>query len=72
MQVIDLASDNAEHINQAAMLLIEGFATFSPTSWRTFAEAIEDSLTALASEKSVGLRSRMQELSWAGLAECPL
>lgn len=51
MQIIDLDPNNSEALTQAANLLIDGFATFSPTSWRTFAEAIEEVHEALAPEK---------------------
>lgn len=68
MQIIDLDPNNSEALTQAANLLIDGFATFSPTSWRTFAEAIEEVHEALASEKicRVAVGEAGVVLGWVG------
>jgi aminoglycoside 6'-N-acetyltransferase I len=66
--IIDLDPNNQTHIDQAANLLIEGFALFSPTSWRTFAEAIEEVHEALEAEKicRVALNDEDVVLGWVG------
>lgn len=68
MQIIDLDPNNSEALTQAANLLIDGFATFSPTSWRTFAEAIEEVHEALAPEKicRVAVDEAGVVLGWVG------
>jgi len=68
MQIIELDPSNRDTLTQAANLLIEGFALFSPTSWRTFAEAIEEVHTALESEKlcRVAVDEAGVVLGWVG------
>jgi aminoglycoside 6'-N-acetyltransferase I len=68
MQIIELATADEATRNQAANLLIEGFATFSPTSWRTLAEAIEEIHEALAPEKicRVAVDEAGVVLGWVG------
>lgn len=66
--IIDLDPNNQSQIDQAANLLIEGFALFSPSSWRTFAEAIAEVHEALAPEKicRVAVDDQGVVLGWVG------
>jgi aminoglycoside 6'-N-acetyltransferase I len=49
-QMIDLTSDNEAHIQQAAALLVEGFADHWPDAWPTLDEALSDVRELLADE----------------------
>ncbi|MEZ4708795.1 MAG: GNAT family N-acetyltransferase [Caldilineaceae bacterium] len=67
-QIIDMSRDNASTIQQAAELLITGFAQMAPEAWPTMPDALEEVTEALEPGKTAraAVNDNGLVLGWIG------
>ncbi|MBA3871230.1 MAG: GNAT family N-acetyltransferase [Anaerolineae bacterium] len=67
-RIINLLSDDTAHIQQAAQLLVDGFAEHSPGAWPTLEDALKDINELLAEDYicRVMLDEKANVLGWIG------
>jgi aminoglycoside 6'-N-acetyltransferase I len=68
MRIIDLTADNEDAVQQAAALLVAGFARDWPGSWPDMPSALEEMHTMLTADRicRIALEENGQVIGWVG------